>query len=58
MCIRDRIIAEKWFSADGVIGFWPATSNNADTSTLTTEKGEVKLESLRQQLKKAVGQPS
>ena len=53
-----KIIAEKWFSADGVIGFWPATSNNADTITLTTEKGEVKLESLRQQLKKAVGQPS
>jgi len=54
----ERIIAEKWFSADGVIGFWPATSNNADTITLQTEKGEVKLESLRQQIKKAVGQPS
>ncbi len=56
--ILEKIIEEKWFSADGVIGFWPATSNNADTVTLTTEKGEVKLESLRQQLKKAVGQPS
>jgi len=54
----EKIISEKWFTADGVIGFWPATSNNADTITLTTEKGEVKLESLRQQLKKAVGQPS
>jgi 5-methyltetrahydrofolate--homocysteine methyltransferase len=54
----EKIIAEKWFSADGVIGFWPASSNNADTIILTTEKGEVKLESLRQQLKKAVGQPS
>ncbi|MEQ1676038.1 MAG: vitamin B12 dependent-methionine synthase activation domain-containing protein, partial [Chitinophagaceae bacterium] len=54
----ERIIAEKWFSADGVIGFWPASSNNADTITLQTETGEVKLESLRQQIKKAVGQPS
>jgi 5-methyltetrahydrofolate--homocysteine methyltransferase len=54
----EQIVAEKWFTADGVIGFWPATSNNADTVTLTTSKGEVKLESLRQQLKKAVGQPS
>ncbi|MEO5947091.1 MAG: vitamin B12 dependent-methionine synthase activation domain-containing protein [Chitinophagaceae bacterium] len=54
----EKIIAEKWFIADGVIGFWPATSNNADTITLTTDNGEVKLESLRQQLKKAVGQPS
>jgi 5-methyltetrahydrofolate--homocysteine methyltransferase len=54
----DTIVKEKWFSADGVIGFWPATSNNADTVTLKTDKGDVKLEFLRQQLKKAVGQPS
>lgn len=54
----DKIVAEKWFSANGVIGFWPAHSNNRDTIYLTTEKGEVKLESLRQQMKKAVGQPS
>src|SRR6187455_142998 len=53
-----KVIDEKWFTANGVIGFWPATSNNADTVTLQTDKGEVKLESLRQQLKKAVGQPS
>ena len=53
-----KIVKENWFSADGVIGFWPATSNNADTVTLQTETGEVKLESLRQQIKKAVGQPS
>jgi len=53
-----QIIDGKWFTADGVIGFWPANSNNADTITLQTTSGEVKLESLRQQLKKAVGQPS
>ena len=52
------IVAENWFTADGVIGFWPAVTNNADTITLQTDKGEVKLEMLRQQLKKAVGQPS
>jgi 5-methyltetrahydrofolate--homocysteine methyltransferase len=39
------IIKEKWFTADGVIGFWPASSNNADTVTLQTGNGEVKLES-------------
>ena len=50
----EKIVAEKWFSADGVIGFWPASSNNGDTVTLETDKGEVKLEMLRQQLKKAV----
>ena len=54
----NKIIVENWFQADGVIGFWPATSNNADTITLQTEKGEVQIESLRQQLKKAVGQPN
>jgi 5-methyltetrahydrofolate--homocysteine methyltransferase len=53
-----QIIDEHWFTADGVIGFWPAVSNNADTITLQTEKGVTKLEMLRQQLKKAVGQPS
>ena len=54
----EKIVAEKWFSANGVIGFWPAVSNNRDTITLQTDNGEVKLESLRQQMKKAVGQPS
>jgi 5-methyltetrahydrofolate--homocysteine methyltransferase len=54
----DKIVAEKWFTANGVIGFWPANSNDKDTVILQTEKGEVKLESLRQQMKKAVGQPS
>ncbi|HYO21425.1 MAG TPA: methionine synthase, partial [Flavisolibacter sp.] len=54
----EKIVAEKWFRAEGAIGFWPAMSNNKDTVTLQTEKGEVKLESLRQQMKKAIGQPS
>lgn len=54
----EQIIAENWFAADGVIGFWPSNSNNADTVTLQTKDGEVKLEMLRQQLKKAIGQPS
>jgi 5-methyltetrahydrofolate--homocysteine methyltransferase len=54
----EKIVDGKWFSANGVIGFWPANSNNRDTVTLKTQKGEMKLESLRQQMKKAVGQPS
>ncbi len=56
--LLEKIIKEKWFTANGVIGFWPAVSNNADTVTLQTQGGEVKLEFLRQQLKKAIGQPS
>ena len=54
----EKIIAEKWYIANGVIGFWPANSNGRDTITLQTEDGEVRLESLRQQMKKAMGQPS
>lgn len=53
-----KIVEEKWFTANGVIGFWPANSNNADTVSVQTDKGEVKLEFLRQQLKKAIGQPN
>jgi 5-methyltetrahydrofolate--homocysteine methyltransferase len=53
-----KIIKEKWYSANGVVGFWPANSNNRDTIVLQTNDGEVRLESLRQQMKKAVGQPS
>ncbi|RYY98135.1 MAG: methionine synthase [Chitinophagaceae bacterium] len=53
-----RIVEEKWFTANGVIGFWPALTNNRDSISLQTDKGEVRLEMLRQQLKKAIGQPS
>jgi 5-methyltetrahydrofolate--homocysteine methyltransferase len=54
----EKIVKEKWFTANGVIGFWPAVSNDKDTVVLQTEKGEVRLEFLRQQMKKALGQPS
>jgi 5-methyltetrahydrofolate--homocysteine methyltransferase len=53
-----QIVDEKWFTANGVIGFWPAATNNADTIIVQTDKGGVKLEMIRQQIKKAVGQPS
>ncbi|MGZ3853582.1 MAG: vitamin B12 dependent-methionine synthase activation domain-containing protein, partial [Flavisolibacter sp.] len=56
--LLEKIVTEKWFNADGVIGFWPANSNDKDTITLKTGNGEIRLESLRQQMKKAVGQPS
>jgi 5-methyltetrahydrofolate--homocysteine methyltransferase len=51
-----KIVEEKWFTANGVIGFWQAQSNNRDTIILQTKEGEVHLESLRQQQKKAAGQ--
>lgn len=53
-----KIVTENWFTADGVIGFWEATSNNKDTVILKTNAGDVNLEFLRQQSKKAIGQPN
>lgn len=55
----DTIIAEKWLSAHGVIGFWQAKRTGADTITLYDESGTPlkQLEMLRQQIKKAAGQP-
>ena len=40
------------------LAFGQALSNNKDTVTLQTKDGSVNIESLRQQLKKAAGQPS
>jgi 5-methyltetrahydrofolate--homocysteine methyltransferase len=54
-----KIIEEKWLTAKGVIGFWPANSDSKDTITVTDELSiVVELESLRQQVKKAAGQPN
>jgi 5-methyltetrahydrofolate--homocysteine methyltransferase len=54
----EKLVTEKWFTANGVIGFWPAASNNADTVIMQTDQGEIHLEFLRQQIKKAIGQPN
>jgi 5-methyltetrahydrofolate--homocysteine methyltransferase len=55
----DKIIAEGWLQARGVIGFWEAERSAPDTITVTQEDGSImRLEHLRQQIKKAAGQPS
>ena len=57
-----RIVGEGWLEAYGVIGFWPANSNGRDTVSVLFEKEGpdevVRLEFLRQQSKKAAGQPN
>jgi len=55
-----RIVNENWLTAHAVYGFWPANSNDRDTVTLLDieNKEEVKLQFLRQQMKKAEGQPN
>ncbi len=53
-----KIVDEKWLNAKGVVGFWPAKKIEADTIELTTTTGAIHLESLRQQVQKAAGQPN
>ncbi len=53
----DKIIAEKWLTAKGTIGFWEATSEEDDVE-VKTENEYVQLSFLRQQIKKAPGQPN
>jgi len=54
------IAAEKWLTPKAVLGFWPANSNGNDTLNIIDEQqeGEIKLQFLRQQMKKAADQPN
>jgi 5-methyltetrahydrofolate--homocysteine methyltransferase len=55
--LLEKIVNEKWLSADAVVGFWNASSNGRDSVSIEKETGEkVQLEFLRQQVKKAGGQ--
>lgn len=57
--LLDTIIAEKWLSAKGVIGFWPASKTGHDSVTVSSsDNKQVTLEFLRQQVKKAADQPN
>jgi 5-methyltetrahydrofolate--homocysteine methyltransferase len=52
------IVREKWLKPKAVIGFWPANSEGKDTVKVEVGPDEVKLEFLRQQIKKVAGQPN
>ncbi|WP_343230038.1 methionine synthase [Rhodanobacter sp. DHG33] len=52
----DKVIAEKWLTARGVIGFWPAASVGDDVELLDAEE-PVALHHLRQQADKPVERP-
>jgi 5-methyltetrahydrofolate--homocysteine methyltransferase len=56
--LLDTIIAEKWLTAKGTVGFWPAVKTAPDTIEVTNGDATIQLESLRQQIKKADGQPN
>jgi 5-methyltetrahydrofolate--homocysteine methyltransferase len=56
--LLDTIVKEKWLTAKGVIGFWQANATADDTIVVNNEQSTVSLQSLRQQVKKAPGQPN
>lgn len=56
--LLDKIVAEKWLTAKGVAGFWPAEKIADDTVLVTDNDKKIQLEFLRQQIKKAAGQPN
>ncbi|TXT32991.1 MAG: 5-methyltetrahydrofolate--homocysteine methyltransferase [Chitinophagaceae bacterium] len=56
--LLDQLIAEQWLSAKGVVGFWEASANKDTITVKPANAAPVSLESLRQQIKKAAGQPN
>ncbi len=56
-----RIIDEKWFTAKGVVGFWPANAVGDDIVVFTDETRTTELarfHTLRQQIAKSNGKPN
>ena len=51
-----QIIEEKWLSAKGTVGFWEVAKSAPDSVNITGTN--MRLEFLRQQIKKAEGQPN
>lgn len=56
--LLQKIIDEKWLNARGAIGFWPANKVSPDSVDVLADKEVVQLQFLRQQIKKAEGQPN
>lgn len=54
----DKVVAEKWFGAKGVVGFWPAQADGDDIVLYTDESRSTELArlfTLRQQMDKSEG---
>ena len=53
-----QLIDENWLQAEGVYGIWEATKTSADDVELMNGESKTTLHFLRQQIKKAEGQPN
>ena len=56
--LLQKVVEEKWLTAHGTVGFWEANKTAPDTVHVHHEGEVIQLEFLRQQLKKAPGQPN
>ena len=56
--LLQQIIDEKWLTARGVAGFWPASKTAPDTVEVKDGEETFELQFLRQQVKKAANQPN
>ncbi len=56
--LLNQIINENWLNAKSVIGFWETKKIAPDTVELNFNSESIRLEFLRQQIKKAAGQPN
>lgn len=54
--LLQQVIDEKWLTAKGVVGFWETNKTAADSIQIKDKN--MQLEFLRQQIKKAAGQPN
>ncbi|MFT5180594.1 MAG: 5-methyltetrahydrofolate--homocysteine methyltransferase [Alphaproteobacteria bacterium] len=58
----DRIVAEKWFTPRGVVGFWPANSVGGDDIEIYDEEGRGEaltvIHTLRQQMQRTNDRPN
>ena len=57
----ERIVEEKWFTARGVVGFWPANAIGDDVAVYADETRTeeiARFHTLRQQIRKANGKPN
>ena len=53
-----QIVSEKWFTAKGILGIFPANTINHDDVELVTSSGVEKFLTLRQQSQKTAGAPN
>ncbi|MBA4805592.1 MAG: methionine synthase [Brevundimonas sp.] len=61
LAMLDRIVDERWFTARGVVGFWPANARGDDIVVWADEGRTAELarfHGLRQQMDKANGKPN